>query len=102
MKNTRGRGRGHRRYVLFAGGRPRPHVTGHTLQQEMPSFLVGFIFVAGAVRGEGDVSVEASGDVGGKDVPKVEWDDVEEVDGWPSCARLDSPFDCVLGKLSTW
>ena len=41
-------------------------------QQQMPGFEVGLVFVALAMWGEGDVSVEAGGDRGGEDVPEVE------------------------------
>lgn len=42
----------------------------------MPGFQVGLVFVALAMGGQGDVSVEAGGDWGGEDVPEVEGDDV--------------------------
>ena len=42
----------------------------------MPGFQVGLVFVALAMWGQGDVSVEAGGDRGGEDVPEVERDDV--------------------------
>jgi hypothetical protein len=55
----------------------------------MPGFQVRLVFVALAMWGQGDVSVEAGGDWGGEDVPQVEWDDVggDEIDlvlvvGW--------------------
>ena len=55
----------------------------------MPGFQIRFVFVALAMWGQGDVSVEAGGDRGGEDVPEVERDDVggHEIDlvlgvGW--------------------
>ena len=42
----------------------------------MPSFKVGLVFLALAMWGQRDVSVEAGGDRGGEDVPEVERDDV--------------------------
>ena len=53
----------------------------------MPGFQVGLVFVALAMWGQGDVSVEAGGDRGGEDVPEVERDDVggHEID-------LHAPF----------
>jgi len=48
----------------------------------MPGFQVGLVFVAFAMWGQGDVSVETGGDRGGEDVPEVEGDDVggKEID----------------------
>ena len=45
-------------------------------EQEVPGFQIGFVLVAGAVWGEGDVALEAGGDAGGEDVPEVLGDDV--------------------------
>ncbi len=45
-------------------------------EQQMPGFQVGLVFVALAMWGQGDVSVEAGGDSGGEDAPEVEGDDL--------------------------
>jgi len=42
----------------------------------VPGFQVGLVFVALAMGGQGDVSLEAGGDWGGEDVPEVGRDDV--------------------------